>query len=39
LLLGFQEDLRRAERGVFTNINSFGGGSLTYSAFGIYQRP
>ena len=39
LLLGFQEDLRRAERGVFTNINSFGGGSLTYSAFGIYRRP
>jgi hypothetical protein len=37
LLLGFQEDLRRAERGVFTNINSFGGGSL-YSDFGIYRR-
>jgi len=35
LLLGFQEDLRRAERGVFTNINtsSFGmpGGSLSFT--------
>jgi hypothetical protein len=35
-LLGFQEDLRRAERGVFTNINtsSFGmpgGGSLSFT--------
>jgi hypothetical protein len=36
LLVGFQEDLRRAERGVFTNINtsSFGmpgGGSLSFT--------
>lgn len=36
LLLGFQEDLRRAERGVFTDINtsSFGmpgGGSLSFT--------
>jgi hypothetical protein len=36
LLLGFQEDLRRAERGVFTNINtsSFGmpsGGALSFT--------
>jgi hypothetical protein len=36
LLIGFQEDLRRAERGVFTNINtsSFGmpgGGSLSFT--------
>jgi hypothetical protein len=36
LLIGFQDDLRRAERGVFTNINttSFGmpgGGSLSFT--------
>jgi len=42
LLIGFQDDLRRAERGVFTNINttSFGmpgGGSLSFTA--NYELP